>query len=406
MGRSDVVDNLSQGESRQSLAALLAAQNSFLVGHEHRLSIRPRFLFTGIMPLDLFFKPSLNSIIQVEGAAGNGKSSITCGVLAGACYRTCRRCGSPILKVPKDGQFIETCQCGEKARMRIVEYPTEGQMNEHWRYALGMDPANIGVISPFPDGDEAFFNTMFRLLSDDLIDVLIIDSLSHLVSGDTTKGDERVAGHSKMIAEGLRKLRRAVVIRSCTPNRHCAILWTNQFREDVNSSAFMRTFKFSGGKSAEYAPDYRLRLTGLVGQGATKAKYRTLKFDVKKSKITGPDGESSEFKLYLDAYNSKGGMRHAGETDSDAITLELLKGMGDPAVFRKNGNKIVLFDQDFDSLVEVGEFLRMEHNKYLIWMALALHMLPDTAKALLKDEEFLWVDPTSPITAYIEKRNG
>lgn len=303
-------------------------------------------------------------IIEIYGGEGAGKTTIALKIMAEAQRRAGQQ---PIINYTTDGDVKPITG---RVALLDVEHAFSTSLAELHGVKLGKDS---GFYFDQPMGGDEALDKLYMMVSSNLFDVIVVDSVSGLTTLDEreqTAGESVMAGTARLMSTNLKKLT-SVVNKSRT-----IVIFINQIREKP-AVKFGSPETTSGGRALKFYSSMRIRISKKeqIKEGSTQQIGHTMGISIKKNKLAPPFG-STDINLYYRDSESKGKL---GGFDIEEDLLATAKAMGvvelkgsqyryvdmeTGELFKANGmvafNKLVketdgLFDKIVKDIMEVND---------------------------------------------------
>ncbi len=241
-------------------------------------------------------------IIELWGLEASGKTLLTLSAAA-----NCQRDGGTVA-------FIDA----------------EHAFNRKFAANLGVDVDSLVFCQP--DYGEQALDIVEQLLVNNVVDLIIVDSVAGLVpkaERDGDMGDHHVGLQARMMGQACRKL------TGPAAKSNTAVIFINQIREKVGVM-FGDPRTTAGGNALKYYASVRLEVKriGAIKEGDTTVGHRCGVL-VKKNKVGQPHGEA-EFDLYYGGAHP--GIDFVGEVLDEAVVAGVVEKSG--AWFSYKGERI------------------------------------------------------------------
>lgn len=368
-------------------------------------------IFTGLIDVDLVFRPAFGKRIQLIGERSVGKTVLT-HIIGGSAQRTCRQCWTPIIPWVNDktGEIKDKCMCGENDPMVSIHVDMEDSFDPKWASRWGVNleltPTEQSGAKAYKSRDETFWVVAPREgnealdFVDDMIrsgsaDLIIIDSLALTTPSETLFakdkegkmatvgiGQERMSPRARLLAQGVSKIVNAMINAKLDYEARPTLLTTNQYYEGPTRNPKMDPRRPVGGKRVGYTTDLEIAIRAKPGVGTTQGgiekvvQYLDVTFDVTKGKVAGPSGGVGRYRLYLDNVVADRSMRTAGDTDEPERLVAYLKQLG---MFDKGKNSFMCLGREFKRISDLRSFLLRRDIQYLARYPILSALVPATA---------------------------
>lgn len=384
-------------------------------------------LFTGVIDIDLFLRPTIGKRICLIGKPSMGKS-LTAHILTGAAHRTCRYCFRPIIDWvnEKTGEIQSKCKCGKNARMIVIHVDVEDSFDPWWASAWGVHledrvyeesgykyrttkDNDMFLVMPI-DADMAF-DFVADSIREGAADFVVIDSIAMLTPGEDVEkkdgqivgvGRGRVGSRARVVGEGLTKVLNAQIRAHCHFGARATIAWTNQYYQGPVKSVWEKVDRPAAGLKARHVADHTMAFIKADKQGEkavrSKMGVRSLKitFEAEKCKSAGTGGSRGEYKVVLDDLKTQYGILSAGDTDEAERLYAYLTDLG---LYRKNGNTHECLGRKFSTVKDMVSFLNRQDIRYIARYFIYRDLLPVSALAYLQEEDYAY-SPFGPDIAF------
>lgn len=263
---------------------------------------------TGIPSLDLITGIGgfpRGRIIEIYGGEGAGKTTIALKIMAEA----------QRLK----GQMPRGKQINENTKPiagRVGFLDVEHALNPSLMELHGVrTEKGSGFYFDQPMGGDEALDKLYMMVSSNLFDVIVVDSVAGLTTLDEREqdaGESVMAGTARLMSTNLKKLT-SVINASRT-----IVIFINQIREKP-AVKFGSPETTSGGRALKFYSSMRLRISKKeqIKEGSTLQIGHTMGISVKKNKLA-PPFESTEVNLYYRDSESKG-KRGGFDIETDLI---------------------------------------------------------------------------------------
>lgn len=203
-------------------------------------------------------------VTEIYGVEGGGKTTLGLSLIAQA-QRMRQPDGSPGVAVMIDAEHA---------------------LDPEYAGALGVDTDRLLVCQP--DTGEQGLEIADQLVRTNVVDVILIDSVSALVPKaeiDGEMGDVHVGLQARLMSQALRKITAAL-----GPNSRCAVVFINQLREKVAMGwSGGPTETTSGGKALRFYSSVRLDVRRIEAiKDGSQAIGNRVRVKVVKNKVAPP----------------------------------------------------------------------------------------------------------------------
>jgi RecA/RadA recombinase len=413
-----------------------ASGTSFVVKPEHFDIFALNRIYTSLVDVDFVLKPAFGKRICIIGDESVGKT-VMCHIFAGAAQQTCRDCFMPIIEWSNPMDPTETkvsCKCGRNNPMVVLHIDVEDSFDppwaRRWGVRIGDEKIKRKGFDMIKSDDESFWvaipregNAAFDFAVDAImhgaVDVVIFDSLAMLVPREVQAvgvGEARIAPQARLASEGLRKITSAQIVAKSDFNARATVIWTNQYYLGPTRNPKQDPRRPSGGKRAQYIQDLEMKIIWSKidfdarknRTGADKSvRYIDVGFETRKGKAGGPPLGQGQYRLYLDAKNTKHGMMTAGDTDDYDRLFAYLSALG---YYRKTKSAHVILGREFKRVSDMRAFLMRRDIGYVCRYLIFRDMLPVTAKDHLRKEHYEYspfgLDPFIKATEEVSEPSG
>jgi RecA/RadA recombinase len=371
--------------------------------------------YTGVIDMDLVFRPTIGKRHCFIGEESKGKTLLL-HILEGAANRTCRRCFKPIIPWINDdtGEINSSCKCGKNDPLVVIHIDIEDSFDPWWAKAWGVNVGedtqekegykfrkneNSTLFVVTPHDHEATFLFAEDAVKSGAADFVGIDSIALVVPKEDVerKGiivgveDGRVGSRARIVGQGLARLLRAQNHAKNIFGARPTVVWTNQYYAGPTQNPKQDPRRQAGGLKQRYISDLTLRLKSatLDTQGSKLAKigakHIDIVFDTGKCKAAGTPGGGGRFRAYLDETITKYGPKTAGQTDEHDRLLIYLKDLG---LFEEKGDHYSCLGRKFKKVKDLVTFLGRRDIGYLARYFIFSRLLPVSARAYLKREDY------------------
>lgn len=382
----------------------------------------PARISSGLIDVDLVFRPAFGKRIQLIGERSVGKTVLTY-ILGGAAQRTCRHCWMPIIPWlnEKTGEIKDMCMCRANEPMVVVHVDVEDCFDPKWamRWRVDLDTTPIeqaGSVT-YKNRSETFWVVVPRVgnealdFVDEMIrsgaaDFVIIDSIALTApaetlyakdkEGKTTKvgiGLERMSPRARLLAQGITKLVNAMINAKLDYGARPTLLMTNQYYLGPTRNPKMDPRHPVGGKRVGYATDMEMTISAKQHAGTTQGgiekviQYLDVTFNVTKGKAAGPSGGVGHYRLYTDDVVTGRSVRRAGDTDEPERLVSYLQQLG---LFDKGKSSFMCLGREFKRISDMRSFLSRPDIQYLARYPILSALVPATALDYLEEKFYAY----------------
>lgn len=211
-------------------------------------------------------------------------------------------------------------QCQQNGGV-VAFIDAEHALNPTFARSLGVDMDELVFCQP--DYGEQALEIVSDLLDNDVVDLIIIDSVAGLVPKkelDGEVGDVHVGLQARMMSQALR------ILTGKAAKSNTAVVFINQVREKIGV-LYGSPNTTSGGNALKFYASVRLemRKSGMIKEGDKVIGHRaTVK--VIKNKVGQPHGEA-EFNLYYGGH-AHPGIDYFGELIEEAVKRNIVEKAG------------------------------------------------------------------------------
>lgn len=239
----------------------------------------------------------------------------------------------------------------QKEGGKVAFIDAEHAFNAAFAKTLGVDVDNL--IFCQPDYGEQGLDIVETLLENNVVDLIIVDSVAGLVPQkelDGEMGDSHIGVQARMMGQAMRKL------TGPAAKSNTAVVFINQIREKIGVM-FGDPRTTTGGNALKYYASLRMevRRVATLKSGDTVIGHRAA-VKVVKNKVGQPHGEA-QFNLYYAAHEHPG-IDMFGELVEEAITKNIIDKAG--AWYSFKGERLGQGEENTKNFIRGNEKIKTE----------------------------------------------
>lgn len=396
--QEESADRGTLADALKSAAVKLGESGRTLAATSEIAQFRKRLIHTGRLEVDMKVRIPFESVLQVVGEPGMGKTQLSF-ILGGAAQRTCRQCFTPIITFYddfKDREPVTTCQCGKADRMTLALFDLENVFDPLWAQVWGVQTSDFHkkpesfievakgvqvspdakfVLARVPTLDHVNI-VVKELLSNGAADMTIIDSIVAQQTREDADGKAQPGSKARAIA----KIMDAVYSgRSACWMKHNfspTVVMINQYRTKIGGLSPMADPRMAGGGfSVRYAAmqTYKMmtKYSGADGTYGGLQHIGETELSVYKDKITASQGDSAKYKSYLKPVSVSRVEYQPGDSDEGSKLWDIIKemgegGLGDKRWYHKSKKGHVILGREFTAVKDIVTFLNRPDIGYML----------------------------------------
>ncbi len=324
---------------------------------------------------------------------------------------------------------VRRCSCGANDPMRVLFINTEDSYDPYWAKIWGADPGDFAqygevgyeevagedgkmkswtglLMSPDnkfmicqPSSAEVVLSVLQPLISDNVIDAVIIDSITQMTTAEDLAGKSQPASQARFISRFWKILLASQLEAKNKTSGRITVVMTNQMRTSIGVT-YGDPNQEAGGNAQKFTVDTTVQLvSSKINEFDADHKLQRrvtrdieFKLDKRRGTITG----RGHIRLFLDDFSPREGVTYtAGETNEADMLWAYLKQLGDPTVAaveedgkKKTKKRYWICGRPFDRVRDAIAFLRRPDIQYQLRFVIFAKQLAVTERMHLRHLDF------------------